>query len=118
MNEPEAFQLLTLASARDNRTVSQSVAKVWAEDLERVALADAIEGLKIHYREQPEKWLQPGHVIAGARRAREARLRAEARANRKAIEPNRITLDRAEFEAETQRAIEAERARKEAGNDE
>ena len=53
MNEPEAFQLLTLASARDNRTVSPSVAKVWAADLESIALADAIQALTLHYPERP-----------------------------------------------------------------
>jgi len=45
MNEQEAFKLLTLASARDGRTVTQSVAKVWAGDLERVYFEDAVEAL-------------------------------------------------------------------------
>lgn len=108
MDEREAFQLLTLASARDNRTVSQSVAMVWAADLERVALVDAVDALTLHYREQPGVWLQPGHVIAGARRVRVARERVE-RLARPAIGPNRITLDRAEFERQTLAAIESRR---------
>ena len=109
MNEQEAWQLLTLASARDNRTVSQSVAKVWAGDLERVALDEAVEALTLHYREQPDTWLQPGHVIAGAKRVRLLRERDARVLGAHGIEKRRITLDRAKFEAETQAAIEAHR---------
>lgn len=107
MEEREAFQLLTLASARDNRTVSQSVAAVWASDLEDVVLEDAVAALTLHYRERPDVWLQPGHVIAGARRVREV---ARREANKvRAIEPNVVTLDRAEFDRMTQESIEAHR---------
>jgi hypothetical protein len=113
VNEPEAFQLLTLASARDNRTVSQSVAKVWAADLEQIPLPIAIEALTLHYREQPDKWLQPGHVVAGARRVRERHERERRIAGQRAIEPNQITLDRAEFDRLTNEAAEAARKRKE-----
>jgi hypothetical protein len=74
MNEPEAFQLLTLASARDGRKVSPSVAKVWAGDLARVDLDVAVEAATLHYRESSE-WLMPVHVIRNARRVLEARER-------------------------------------------
>lgn len=112
MDEREAFQLLTLASARDNRTVSQSVAKVWAADLDRIPLPIAIEALTLHYREQPDKWLQPGHVVAGARRVRERHEREQRIAGQGAIESNTITLDREQFDRETSAAIEAARKRK------
>lgn len=105
MNEREAFQLLTLASARDNRTVSQSVARVWAGDLERVRFEDAVEALTLHYRESPGVWLQPGHVIAGVRRVKDQRARDQRIADQRAIGPNVITLDRAEFERMTDEAI-------------
>jgi hypothetical protein len=111
MNEPEAFQLLTLASARDNRTVSQSVAKVWALDLRSIALADAIQALTLHYQERPDVWLQPGHVIVGARRVKDRRERDVRISGARAIEPKRITLDRAEFERMTQQAIESHRVK-------
>jgi hypothetical protein len=84
MNEPEAFKLLTLASARDGRTVTQAVAKVWASDLDRVYLEDAVEALTMHYRESTA-WAMPGHIIANVRRVREARER-DARV-RRALEP-------------------------------
>ena len=112
MNEQEAWELLTLASARDNRTVSQSVAKVWAGDLEWVAIDVAVDALTLHYRERPDVWLLPGHVIAGARRVLLTRERAErivAQAARRALPAPVITLDRAKLEAETQAAIEAHR---------
>ena len=112
MNEPEAFKLLTLASARDNRTVSKSVAMVWAADLDRVTLADATEALVLHYRERPDTWLQPGHVITGARRVRAARERDERINAPRAIGGNVVTLDRAEFERLTQLAIAEKRASK------
>jgi hypothetical protein len=73
MNEQEAFALLTLASARDNRTVSQSIAAVWAGDLEFVSFADGAAALTLFYREQPDTWLKPGHVVAGAYRVKDAR---------------------------------------------
>ena len=111
MNEPEAFQLLTLASARDGRTVTQSVAKVWAVDLERVTLPDAVEALTLHYRES-DKWAMPSHIIAGARRVREARARTERiAALSREIAANVITMPpREEFEAMTQAAIQRHRA--------
>jgi hypothetical protein len=109
MNEPEAFQLLTLASARDNRTVSPSVARVWASDLERVSLADAVEALTLHYRERPDVWLQPGHVVAGVRRVRDRREREQRISGQRAIERRQITLDRAEVERMTQQAIDQQR---------
>lgn len=107
MNEPEAFQLLTLASARDGRTVTQSVAKVWAVDLERVDLRDAVEAATLHYRES-DKWLMPSHVIAGARRVREARER-ESRKLRALPAGNVITMP-SDFEEMSRRAIEQHRA--------
>lgn len=77
MNEPEAFKLLTLASARDGRTVSQATARVWAEDLAYVALPDAVEAAKRHYMAS-DKWLMPAHVIEGARAIKAEQVR-EAR---------------------------------------
>jgi len=73
MDEREAFQLLTLASARDGRTVSQAVARVWASDLERVSLADAVDAAQVHYRESTD-WLLPAHVVRNVNRLRETRL--------------------------------------------
>lgn len=74
MNEPEAFKLLALASARDGRTVDAAVAKVWSEDLKRIDYSDAVEALAIHYRESTD-WLLPAHVVRNVRRVKDNRDR-------------------------------------------
>lgn len=84
MDLREAFQLLTLASARDGRTVDREVASVWANDLARVDLADAVEAATLHYQESTV-WMMPNHVIANVRRIRERRERDER--IRRALEP-------------------------------
>jgi hypothetical protein len=86
MDLREAFQLLTLASARDGRTVDQAVAAVWAKDLERVNLDVAVEAATLHYRESSD-WLMPVHVIRNARRVLEGRERV-ARLRRQ-LEPEK-----------------------------
>jgi len=114
MNEREAFGLLTMASARDGRKVSESVAKIWSEDLVDIPIGVAEAAVRIHFRET-DAWLKPSHVIAGAKRVRELIAREE-RKRRPAITSTPITLDRPKFEAETQAAIEAHRAAKEQAN--
>lgn len=76
MIEPEAFQLLTLASARDNRSVTPEVAAVWADDLHDVTAEEGREALRAHYREKPDVWLMPGHIVEQAKRLRRDRERA------------------------------------------
>lgn len=66
MLEHEAFQLLTLASARDGRQVSQAVARVWADDLADVSLEEAVVAARDHYRESTV-WLMPAHIIERVR---------------------------------------------------
>jgi len=78
MNEPEAFKLLTLASARDNRTVDQAIAKVWATDLARIDYHEAVEALRLHYSETTD-WLLPVHVVRCVQRLRTQRRLEEDR---------------------------------------
>lgn len=66
METREAFQLLTLASARDGRTVDAAVATVWADDLQDVSLADAVTAARAHYRDSSD-WLMPAHVLRWVR---------------------------------------------------
>ena len=61
MDTREAFQLLTLASAFDGRTVDKETATVWAEVLHDIPLPDAVEAMKAHYREEG-RWMMPAHV--------------------------------------------------------
>lgn len=62
MDVREAFELLTLASARDGRTVSAEVAAVWADDLSDVAAVDAMAATREHFRTSTD-WLMPAHVL-------------------------------------------------------
>lgn len=96
MDEREAFQLLTLASVRDGRPVTQAHARVWADDLARVDYFDAVEAVKTHYQ-RTRDWVMPSDVIQGARRVRETRER-QARINQPAIEKQPITLDKALYD--------------------
>ena len=74
MIESEAFQLLTLASARDGRTVTQAVARVWADDLAHIDVFDAVDAARMHYRES-DQWLMPAHIIKNVRRVKDERAR-------------------------------------------
>lgn len=69
MNTQEAFKLLTLASARDGRTVDLAVAAVWADDLADVSFDAAVVAARAHYRES-DAWLMPSHVLKGVQEAR------------------------------------------------
>jgi len=98
----------------DNRQVDRLVLEYWWELIGDLHFEDSLAAVKMHRLEQPGVWLEPGHVKAGARRARDIRAR-EQRKNRPAIEPEQVTLDRARFEAETAAAIEAARKKREEG---
>lgn len=91
MNTREAFQLLTLASARDGRTVDVEVATVWADDLAYIPLEDAVEAARMHYRES-SAWLMPAHVTANVKRIREQRDREE-RVRRQLEPPKPLPAD-------------------------
>ena len=71
MDTREAFQLLTLASAFDGRTVDRETATVWAEVLADVSLTDATEAMKAHYREEG-RWMMPAHVVQRVQVSRRA----------------------------------------------
>ncbi|MCR6649747.1 MAG: hypothetical protein NVV70_17010 [Cellulomonas sp.] len=75
MNAAEAALLLSMASAYDNRTVSEITARAWAEALSDVDVTDAKTVLVEHYR-QSRVWLMPVDILDGVRDIRRARLRA------------------------------------------
>lgn len=113
METREAFQLLTLASARDGRTVDAAVAAVWADDLEDVAIADAVAAARYHYRETSD-WLMPSHIRAGIARIKRQREIEDARHRAmKPLEPARNTFPG----REAWNAMVAEAIRNEGGGD-
>lgn len=99
MTREQVAAVLAAVQLGDGRQTDRVVLDYWAGLISEVHPADALAAVTLHRREQPGVWLEPGHIISGARRAREAREREE-RMNRPAIESQPIILDRAAHEAE------------------
>jgi len=115
MTIDELKQVVAKIQLGDNRQVDRLVLEYWWELIGNLDFEDTKQAVNFHRLEQPGKWLEPGHVVAGSKRARDIRER-DARRNQPAIESNKITMpDRDEFERWTREAIEAARKRKEAG---
>jgi hypothetical protein len=62
MNRAEAATLLTLAAARDRRTIGDADVAAWAEDLADIAFVEARAALTRFFRTSTE-WLKPAHII-------------------------------------------------------
>lgn len=75
MNQQETYQVLSLASARDGRAVDAPTAAVWADDLADVSYEEALEGVRMHFRQSTE-YLKPAHVIANVKLIRDRAARA------------------------------------------
>lgn len=73
MNMRETSQLLTKASLVDNRKLTNETTMAWQEILAGVEYADAMAALT-HHRATSTDYLQPAHIVAGARRIRAERL--------------------------------------------
>jgi len=109
MTIDELKQVVAKIQLGDSRQVDRLVLEYWWELIGNLHFGDSLQAVNFHRLEQPGVWLEPGHVKAGARRARDIREREERRAL-PAPPPNVITLDRAEFERLT--AIAADDARR------
>jgi hypothetical protein len=109
MTIDELKQVVAKIQLGDSRQVDRLVLEYWWELIGDLHFADSLQAVNFHRLEQPGVWLEPGHVKAGARRARDIRERADRRALPPAVPFPPITLDRAEFERQTNAAIEARR---------
>jgi gamma-glutamyltranspeptidase len=85
----EVSQLLTMASAYDNRTVKPDTVMAWLAIVGDIPADVAAEALKLHFAES-EKYLQPHHIVANARRVVDQRARALRVAE--AIEPKPVQV--------------------------
>ncbi|PCN46989.1 hypothetical protein Csp2054_14190 [Curtobacterium sp. 'Ferrero'] len=99
MNQTEVAKLLTVASAIDNRTVSDEQVIAWHAALRHLPFEVAQEALVRHFRDSTE-YLLPGHISKQAKVIR-AEQEREARIRRQIEPPRPITLDRPALEAET-----------------
>ncbi len=113
MTIDELKQVVAKIQLGDNRQVDRLVLEYWWELIGNLHFEDSLAAVNFHRLEHPGVWLEPGHVKAGAARARDIRDRA-ARRTQPAIESTTITLDRITFDRETEAAIEAARKRKQA----
>lgn len=105
MNSREVSIVLAKIVLGDNRQTDDAVFAYWVEGIGGLKLEDALAAVAEHRREHPGVWLDVGHVVAGARRAKDIRDR-DARKQAAIAAPAPITLDRASFEAETQRWVD------------
>ena len=69
-------------STLDQRKISEDVVEAWAGMLKDVAPVYATEAVEEHFRQKPDVYLNVGHVVAGAKRAKlkaDEQLVSEAR---------------------------------------
>jgi hypothetical protein len=74
MTPEETKQVLAKAAFTDHRTVDIQSIRVWHEIIGHLDYPDALDALTLHRRESAE-YLQPVHIITGARRVRADRAR-------------------------------------------
>lgn len=72
MTRDEVVDLLSLAAARDRRTVGKADVMAWHQDIGDLPFADAREAIGIHFRESTD-WLMPAHVRRIVARLRDER---------------------------------------------
>lgn len=113
MNRNDVIDVLTAVAAADRRTVGEADVDIWLSVLVDLPLDSALEAVRDHLREQPDTWMQPGHVYQRARRLRAVRAQesvigeiraierppASADARRKAIEEFTRSFGKAEDSA-------------------
>lgn len=105
MTPDEVVKVLARVQMDDNRQVDRVVVQSWIDEIGDLPFEDAIEAVVMH-RKSTTAWLMAAHVCENARLIRNRRARDE-RVNRpRQIMPPVITLDRAEFDRETEYWIE------------
>lgn len=73
MNPEQVIDLLAIVQAGDNRTVGKNDVILWSQVLSGCDPDDCAEAIVAHRRERPGVWIEPGHVVAGARVVRRER---------------------------------------------
>ena len=74
MNLDDTGTLLAKIAAIDNRVVDEYTILGWQELLANISLPNALDALNEHRRNSPGVYLEPGHILAGARLARNRNL--------------------------------------------
>ena len=72
MNKTDVAKLLTIASAVDNRRITEAAVNVWHDLIGHLDAEVAFEALRSFRRTQPGVYLEPGHILAEIRKAKDA----------------------------------------------
>lgn len=86
MDRLETQALLTFISTLDQRKMSDDVIDSWSRLLRSVEPWHAREAVEEHFRNQPDKYLSVGHVVAGAKRVKEAEAQKALSFDRRSVE--------------------------------
>ncbi len=78
MNRNDIIDLLTVIAAGDRRTIGTADIDFWHTIVADVPKDLALEAVKRHFRERPGVWLEPGHIVQGARTIHNERLQRES----------------------------------------
>lgn len=89
MNIQQTATVLAKAAAVDNRDVGQAAVMAWHEIIGDLELAECLEAVARHRRDQPGVYLEPGHVRRIAKVIRDERRKGEVI---KTLPPNRFEL--------------------------
>jgi len=91
VTQDQAVDILKIASAYDGRKPSELQATVWAADLTdgRVAVQDAAQAVRTWYRDNPDGYIKPGHVVAEARAVRREAVERQRTADHLALTAGR-----------------------------
>lgn len=98
MNAEELEVLLARVQGYDSREVTADVARAWAEQLKDVPYAYASQAVVEHFRDEPDKWIGPGHVRKRARDIWGREQRATALQTRAANEDRSEAIRQAALE--------------------
>lgn len=105
MTPDEVVKVLARVQMGDNRATDQVVFATWVQEIGDLDFQDALEAVVMH-RKTSTAWLMTAHIRENARLIRNRRARDERVNSPRQILPPVITLDRAEFDRETEYWIE------------
>lgn len=112
MNAEQTAILLARIQGYDNRDVTPQNVLAWSEALARVPYDLAVSAVQLHFQNNPDKYLQVGHVIQGARElAMAARRRTVRQQQERSEEIREAALERKAAELGTRVVTEEEAER-------
>lgn len=107
MHYRDAARVLAACAAYDKRTPSQQEAYTWGADLGEITADEAIAAVAEHYREDPDTWAKPGHIIAVVKRHRRGGLDRSAALEHQSL--RRLDPDHPDYDRQVMAAIRGAR---------